>query len=161
VNLQGDEPLIEPGALDLLAELLRRTPDVEMATLATPIQSAEEWRNPNCVKVVLDSTGRALYFSRSPIPHVRQGTPDFTARPSQFLQHIGLYAYRRSFLLQLTDWPTQPLEEKEKLEQLRVLAMGRTIHVGIVSHPSVGVDTPEDYARFVEFYRRQQQARAA
>jgi 3-deoxy-manno-octulosonate cytidylyltransferase (CMP-KDO synthetase) len=161
VNLQGDEPLVEPGTLDLLPDLLRRNPNAEMATLATPIPSAEQWHNPNCVKVVLDSAGNALYFSRSPVPFVRQGHPDFTARPSPFLQHLGLYAYRRSFLLELARLPTQRLEELEKLEQLRVLALGYKIHVGVVLHPSIGVDTPEDYARFVEIYRQQQTARAA
>jgi 3-deoxy-manno-octulosonate cytidylyltransferase (CMP-KDO synthetase) len=132
-----------------------------MATLATPIHSAEQWHNSNCVKVVRDAAGSALYFSRSPIPFVRQGQPDFAARPSHFLQHLGLYAYRRPFLLSLAASPTEPLEELEKLEQLRVLALGRRIHVGVVPHASVGVDTPEDYARFVALYRQQQRSRAA
>ena len=161
VNLQGDEPLVDPAALDLLPELLRRDPGADMATLAVPIGSAEQWHNPNCVKVVLDAAGNALYFSRSPIPFVRQGRPDFAARPSPFLLHVGLYAYRRPFLLGLASSPTQPLEELEKLEQLRALALGHKIHVGVVSHASVGVDTPEDYARFVELYRQEQRARAA
>jgi 3-deoxy-manno-octulosonate cytidylyltransferase (CMP-KDO synthetase) len=161
INLQGDEPLIEPGVLDLLPDLLRRNPQAEMATLATPIPSAEQWHNPNCVKVVLDAVNNALYFSRSPIPFVRQGQPDFAARPSPFLQHIGLYAYRRSFLQSLAILPPEPLEKLEKLEQLRVLSLGRKIHVGVVPHASIGVDTPEDYQRFVEMYRQEQRARAA
>jgi 3-deoxy-manno-octulosonate cytidylyltransferase (CMP-KDO synthetase) len=161
VNLQGDEPLIEPATLDLLPELLRRNPEAPMATLATPIRTAEQWHNPNCVKVVLDAADHALYFSRSPIPFVRQGQPDFAARPSLFLQHLGLYAYRRSFLLSLAQLPPLPLEDLEKLEQLRVLARGHRILVGVVPHASVGVDTPEDYAQFVALYLQQQRARAA
>src|SRR5262249_1507511 len=95
VNLQGDEPLIEPATLDLLPDLLRRDRDADVATLATPITSLEKWRDPNCVKVVCDACGRALYFSRSPIPFVREGQPDFPGQPSLFLQHLGLSAYRR------------------------------------------------------------------
>jgi 3-deoxy-manno-octulosonate cytidylyltransferase (CMP-KDO synthetase) len=161
VNLQGDEPLIEPAVLDLLAELLRKSPEADMATLATPISSLEQWHNPNCVKVVLNVTGDALYFSRSPIPFVRQGQPDFARRPSPFLQHLGLYAYRRSFLLSLASSPPKPLEELEKLEQLRVLSLGRRIRVGVVPHASIGVDTPQDYQRFVEIYRSQHGIQAA
>src|SRR5207248_3797550 len=119
--------------------------DADMATLAVPIRSAEQWQNPNCVKVVCDRAGRALYFSRSPIPFVRDGQPDFAAEPPRFLLHLGLYAYRRQFLLELAKRPPEPLEELEKLEQLRVLALGRRIHVGIVGHASVGVDTRADY----------------
>ncbi len=154
VNLQGDEPLVDPSALDLLPDLLRRDPGADMATLAVPIRSAEQWHNPNCVKVVCDAAGRALYFSRSPIPHVRDGDPDFTARPARFLQHLGLYAYRRPFLLQLAQLPPHPLEEVEKLEQLRVLALGQRILVGTVEHASRGVDTLDDYEDFVRTYRR-------
>jgi 3-deoxy-manno-octulosonate cytidylyltransferase (CMP-KDO synthetase) len=154
VNLQGDEPLIDPGALDLLPDLLQRDPDSDLATLAVPITSSEQWHDPNCVKVVCDATGRALYFSRSPIPHVRDGRPDFTAEPPLFLQHLGLYAYRRAFLLSLASLPPEPLEKLEKLEQLRVLALGRRIHVGVVREASVGVDTYADYERFVQLYRQ-------
>jgi 3-deoxy-manno-octulosonate cytidylyltransferase (CMP-KDO synthetase) len=161
VNLQGDEPLVDPAALDLLPTLLGRDPDADMATLAVPITSQEEWHNPNCVKVVVDACGRALYFSRSPIPFVRDGSPDFAAEPPCFLQHLGLYAYRRRFLLSLASLPPEPLERLEKLEQLRVLALGRRIHVGIIRHAAIGVDTYEDYQRFVQAYRRNQTARAA
>jgi 3-deoxy-manno-octulosonate cytidylyltransferase (CMP-KDO synthetase) len=151
VNLQGDEPLIEPGTLDLLPRLLQKDPDADVATLAVPITSIQQWHDPNCVKVVRDAMGRALYFSRSPIPFVRDGRPDFTK--SQFFQHLGLYAYRRSFLLQLASSPPEPIEELEKLEQLRVLALGGRIMVGIVQHAARGVDTPADYERFVQTYR--------
>ncbi len=154
VNLQGDEPLVEPASLDLLPELLARDPDADMATLATPINSVEQWQDPNCVKVVCDVTGRALYFSRSPIPYVRDGQPSFAARPARFLQHLGLYAYRKPFLLRLAEMAPEPLEELEKLEQLRVLAHGRSIRVGVVAHASLGIDTREDYERFVHGYRQ-------
>jgi len=153
VNLQGDEPLIDPATLDLLPELLRNDPECDMATLGVPLDSLEAWRDPNCVKLVRDRMGRALYFSRSPIPYQRDGEPDLAKHRGMFLQHLGLYAYRRDFLLQLAEEPPAPLEEIEKLEQLRVLAMGRKIAVGIVEHNSRGVDTPEDYRRFVEAYR--------
>ncbi len=153
INLQGDEPLIDPDTLDKLPELLYEDRAADIATLAVPITSLEQWRDPNCVKVVRDNSGRALYFSRSPIPYVRDGQPDFTRQPPMFLQHLGLYAYRRAFLLKLASLPPEPLEECEKLEQLRVLAIGRCIQVGVVEHAARGVDTPADYQRFVEAYR--------
>jgi 3-deoxy-manno-octulosonate cytidylyltransferase (CMP-KDO synthetase) len=152
VNLQGDEPLIAPDALDFVAELLHRHSGAAMATLATPLTSVDQYRNPNCVKVVVGDLGQALYFSRSPIPCVRDGEPDF--RALQFFQHLGLYAYRRPFLLELAALPPSPLEQLEKLEQLRALALGKTIQVGIVREHAVGVDTPEDYQQFVAEYRR-------
>ncbi|HEY7312480.1 MAG TPA: 3-deoxy-manno-octulosonate cytidylyltransferase [Gemmataceae bacterium] len=161
VNLQGDEPLIDPAALDLLFDLLLQHPDSEMATLATPLHSREQWQNPNCVKVVQDASGRALYFSRSPIPFVRDGNPDFALRPARFLQHLGLYAYRRSFLLRLAALPPEPLEQLEKLEQLRVLALGHPIRVGVVEQAGFGVDTYEDYERFVAAYRHSRTGHAA
>jgi 3-deoxy-manno-octulosonate cytidylyltransferase (CMP-KDO synthetase) len=161
VNLQGDEPLIDPAALDLVANLVQRDPAVDMATLAVPLHSAEHWRNPNCVKVVCDASGRALYFSRSPIPFVRDGEPDFATSPPRFLQHLGLYAYRRDFLLQLAATPPHPLEQLEKLEQLRVLAMGRSIQVGVVAQVGLGVDTREDYERFLRTLRASGGTRAA
>jgi 3-deoxy-manno-octulosonate cytidylyltransferase (CMP-KDO synthetase) len=111
--------------------------------------------------VVCDDAGRALYFSRSPIPFVRDGKPDFSACPPQFLQHIGLYGYRRSFLLRYARTPPADLEKREKLEQLRALAMGCRIPVGLVAQPTMGVDTYDDYRRFVEAYRSIQIARAA
>jgi 3-deoxy-manno-octulosonate cytidylyltransferase (CMP-KDO synthetase) len=151
VNLQGDEPLVDPATIDLLPALLRQDDEAAMATLAVPITSIEPWQDSNCVKVVRDRRGRALYFSRSPIPHVRDGKPDF--RSGVFLQHLGLYAYRRRFLLELARLPPEPLEELEKLEQLRVLALGHRIAVGVVAHAGRGVDTPADYDRFVQTYR--------
>jgi 3-deoxy-manno-octulosonate cytidylyltransferase (CMP-KDO synthetase) len=161
VNLQGDEPMIDPVGLDCLPELLAKDQEADMATLAAPIGNIEQFRDSNCVKVVCDSRGRALYFSRSPIPFVRDGQPDFGSRPALFLQHVGIYAYRRQFLLEFAQLPRQPLEETEKLEQLRMLALGKRICVGTVQHAGRGVDTPADYARFVEEWRLLQQDKAA
>jgi 3-deoxy-manno-octulosonate cytidylyltransferase (CMP-KDO synthetase) len=153
INVQGDEPLIDPASLELLADLLRQDSKAEMATLAMPIRDEETYRNPNCVKVVCGEGGRALYFSRSPIPYVRDGQPDFAQQPPVFLHHLGLYAYRRAALLALSGLPPHPLEQLEKLEQLRALGQGWTIRVGVVAHAGRGVDTPADYERFVAEYR--------
>ena len=148
VNLQGDEPEITGAALDLVIATLQADPGAPMATLATPIRDAAIYRDPSCVKVVRARSGRALYFSRSPIPHHRDGPPADDSGLA--LLHLGLYAYRREFLLELAAMPPSPLEGAEKLEQLRVLEAGRPIAVGVVEEPSVGIDTPEDYRRFVE-----------
>jgi 3-deoxy-manno-octulosonate cytidylyltransferase (CMP-KDO synthetase) len=152
VNLQGDEPQFDPAHLDLLVDLVSDEPTVDMATLATPLRSAADYLNPNVVKVVCDDARRALYFSRSPIPFVRDGEPDFTNTPL-FLQHLGVYAYRRRVLLDLAVAPPHPLEQSEKLEQLRALARGIAIKVGVIPTAHRGVDTPADYAEFVRSYR--------
>jgi 3-deoxy-manno-octulosonate cytidylyltransferase (CMP-KDO synthetase) len=154
INLQGDEPLIDPECLDQLPVLLENDPNADLATLAAPMRSPEQWHNPNCVKVVCDKRGRALYFSRSPIPYVRDGAPNFAAEPPLFLLHLGLYAYRRSVLLRLAASPREPFEQLESLEQLRALALGYRIVVGVVGQQTVGVDTFEDYQRFVHLYRQ-------
>lgn len=156
LNLQGDEPLIDPAALDLLPELLERDPNADVATLAAPITSKAQWLDTNCVKVVRDRRGRALYFSRSPIPYVRDGEPDFSAKPPMFLQHLGLYAYRRSVLFRMAMEPPDLYEKQEKLEQLRAMALGFRIAVGIVPQASCGVDTREDYERFVKVYQQRE-----
>jgi 3-deoxy-manno-octulosonate cytidylyltransferase (CMP-KDO synthetase) len=161
VNLQGDEPLLDPSSLDVLPELLAFDPTADVSTLAVPIRSEEQWRNPNCVKVVRDGRGRALYFSRSPIPFVRDEAPNFHRQPPLILQHLGLYAYRRDFLFRLAAMPPSPLEVMEKLEQLRVLAAGHVIQVAVVAHSGLGVDTAEDYERFVRTYRQLHEQRAA
>ncbi|MFO0801136.1 MAG: 3-deoxy-manno-octulosonate cytidylyltransferase [Gemmataceae bacterium] len=161
VNVQGDEPQLEPAAIDLLAGLLAADPGSDMATLATPLPDRDSYVSPNVVKVVCDDRGRALYFSRSPIPMTRDGEPDLAARPTRYLQHLGVYAYRRAFLLRLAGLPPHPLEEAEKLEQLRVLGAGGTIQVGQVAHAHRGVDTPADYAAFVRAYGEGRSRRAA
>ena len=145
VNLQGDEPLMSPALVDQCAALLD-SGDAGMATLASPLASANDYENPNVVKVVTDRDGNALYFSRSPIPHARdedsrQQTLDST------LRHHGLYAYRRDVLRQLVETEPCTLEKSEKLEQLRALWLGITLKVGIAaSPPGPGVDTEEDLA---------------
>lgn len=154
VNVQGDEPEIQGSAIDLAVELLERHPEVGMATLATPIRSRTALLDPACVKVVMDQQGKALYFSRSPIPHPRDGDEGWlTAQPPVFFQHIGLYAYRRDFLLKLANLPQSDLEQVEKLEQLRVLKAGYSILVGVIEEPTIGIDTPADYRAFVSRFQ--------
>lgn len=150
VNVQGDEPEMSPDNIDRVIELLEQGPSAGMATLATRMPSAEQLANPACVKVVFDDAGRALYFSRSPIPFVRD--PD-TSRPFNdpplFHQHLGIYAYRRDVLLEVSAMRPSSLELAEKLEQLRMLQSGGTILVAVVDHAASGIDTPADYAAFV------------
>jgi len=151
VNLQGDEPELAGPSIDLAVRLLEEHPDAVMSTLATPIRNRRQLEDPACVKVVFDSSGRAMYFSRSPIPHARDWDDRLLhADPPHFYQHIGLYAYRREFLLRLSQIPQSSLERLEKLEQLRVLDAGYSILVGVVPEVTSGIDTPEDYRRFVE-----------
>lgn len=150
VNVQGDEPEIAAASIDAVLQILADNPALPMATLATPIRRREQLENPAVVKVVRDAMGRALYFSRSVIPHPREWRDDLLrSDPPTFLQHIGLYAYRREFLMQLATMPPSPLEQVEKLEQLRVLEAGHAIGVGVVEESTRGIDTPEDYAAFV------------
>jgi 3-deoxy-manno-octulosonate cytidylyltransferase (CMP-KDO synthetase) len=150
INVQGDEPEIAASSIDLTVRLLEENPDAVMATLATPIRSRAQLEDPACVKVTFDSHGRALYFSRSPIPHARDGyEPLLSVDPPVFHQHVGLYAYRRDFLFQLSEMAPSPLEQVEKLEQLRVLEAGHQILVGVVDEPTVGIDTRADYDTFV------------
>jgi 3-deoxy-manno-octulosonate cytidylyltransferase (CMP-KDO synthetase) len=150
VNVQGDEPEIEGEAIDLAVKLLEEGSEAVMSTLASPIRSRDQLEDPSCVKVVFDANGRALYFSRSPIPHAQRWSDDLLAAdPPHFFQHIGLYAYRRDFLLRLAQMPRSPLEKVENLEQLRVLSAGFDILVGVVDHPAIGIDTEKDYRAFV------------
>ncbi len=156
VNIQGDEPELDPLQIDLCVQSLIEHPECEMSTLANPLHDAAHVDDPACVKVVLDNNGKALYFSRSPLPHLRDCTPEewfANANPDQispWLQHIGLYAYREPFLKLFVQMPASTLENIEKLEQLRALQAGVQIHVSVVSHCSIGIDTPEDYAAFVK-----------
>lgn len=150
VNVQGDEPELPGTAIDLAIELLESDSRAVMATLAAPIRERSKLEDPNCVKVVVDQDQRALYFSRSAIPHPREWSDErLNQEPACFLQHIGLYAYRRDFLLSISTLPMAEIEKIESLEQLRVLHAGHSIAVGIIDHPVVGIDTAEDYAAFV------------
>lgn len=150
VNVQGDEPEISVEAIDQVTELLESNPQADVATIAAPIRDRDRLDDPACVKVVRDTSGRAMYFSRSSIPHARSWDDALlAANPPAFLQHIGIYAYRREFLLQLAELPPSPLEDLERLEQLRFLAAGATILVGTIEHAVKGIDTPDDYRAFV------------
>lgn len=150
VNVQGDLPFIAPEDLDALVAPMRGDDGIAMATLATPIVSAEEWYNSNVVKVVCDARGDALYFSRAPIPWPRDGGwPPAPAR-----RHIGVYAYRRDFLLRFAGLEPGVLEGLEKLEQLRALERGYRIRVVASVAPSLEIDTAEDLARAREHARR-------
>jgi len=154
VNIQGDEPELDPDQIDLLVRTISNSGS-EMATLGTPIRSRAELDSPSCVKIALAGDGRALYFSRSPVPFVRdESLDDLLAGDTPWLLHLGVYAYRRDFLLRLTELPPSRLEKLEKLEQLRALEAGASIKVAVVDHRAVGIDTPEDYARFVARHRR-------
>jgi 3-deoxy-manno-octulosonate cytidylyltransferase (CMP-KDO synthetase) len=151
VNLQGDEPELTGQSIDLVIKLLEDDLGAVMATLATPIRSRSQWEDPACVKVVFDAHGRVLYFSRSPIPCPRQWDENLLfSAPPVFYQHVGIYAYRREFLMKLAAMPPSALEKLEKLEQLRVLQAGYPILIGVVDEPTFGIDTPEDYRAFVE-----------
>jgi 3-deoxy-manno-octulosonate cytidylyltransferase (CMP-KDO synthetase) len=163
VNLQGDEPELEPSVVTALVREIRSS-GCPMATVAAPITSPSVVRDPSCVKVVVDVTGRAMYFSRSPIPFSRDVPIEDHFRdgePSPWLLHVGLYAYQRDFLLKLTSLPPSPLEQLEKLEQLRALQSGASMAVAIVNHAAAGIDTPEDYAAFVARHALRQHRRAA
>jgi 3-deoxy-manno-octulosonate cytidylyltransferase (CMP-KDO synthetase) len=147
VNIQGDEPMIDPGVIDAVAGALAEN---EMSTAATRIREVEDYDNANVVKVVVNAAGRALYFSRRTIPCVRDAASGSVAgqlAAFPFLKHIGIYGYRRETLLRLVKFPVSPLEQAEKLEQLRALENGIAIAVAQVAYDSVGVDVPADVAR--------------
>ena len=146
VNVQGDEPLIDPGLIDELAGLFEGEPELAMATVKTEIEDEAEQKNPNNVKVVCDKAGYALYFSRSLMPYPRNGG-------CPVYKHIGIYAYRRDFLLHYAKMEPTPLEQAESLEQLRALENGYRIKVVETKSKFVGVDTVEDLERVNEIYR--------
>jgi 3-deoxy-manno-octulosonate cytidylyltransferase (CMP-KDO synthetase) len=150
VNIQGDEPDIDPESINRVVSLLTEQPEREMATLCTPITEIAILEDPNCVKAVVGQDGRALYFSRSPVPFVRDGNVQELLRgKTPWRLHLGIYAYRTDFLLRMTEQPPSSLEQLEQLEQLRALEMGATIQIAEIDTSSVGIDTPQDYARFV------------
>ncbi|HEY9745905.1 MAG TPA: 3-deoxy-manno-octulosonate cytidylyltransferase [Oculatellaceae cyanobacterium] len=145
LNVQGDEPLINPLHLAQVIQAIQ--PDMDILTLVTPLAQLEAWRDPNIVKAILAESGRALYFSRSSVPYHRD-EPD---APSHVFRHIGLYLYSRNALARFTSLPPSRLEQVEKLEQLRALEDGMTIHAEIVDQAPIGIDTPEDLVRVEEF----------
>ncbi|MDP9172373.1 MAG: 3-deoxy-manno-octulosonate cytidylyltransferase [Planctomycetota bacterium] len=149
VNVQGDEPEIDAETIDALIDRLESTGD-DMATAATPFPDDADANDPNLVKVVIGLDDKALYFSRSPIPFQRDSTQG--ARATYYL-HQGIYAYRRQFLLMVASWPPTPLEQSEKLEQLRVLEHGRPIHIVKTNRVVHGIDTPQQYDAFVKRFK--------
>ena len=161
VNVQGDLPFIQSETIVRAVRPMRRDRSIPMGTVGTPIFDEEEWRNPNTVKVLTDRKGFALYFSRSPIPYVRSDAVDLNGRKltrhSKRLwgnRHIGLYVYRRDFLLKFAQLRPTALEQIESLEQLRALAYGHRIFVAAVDERSVEVDTPEDLVKAETYLRR-------
>jgi 3-deoxy-manno-octulosonate cytidylyltransferase (CMP-KDO synthetase) len=144
VNIQADEPLIDPSLIDALCRALIASPGFEVVTAVKRISTKEEFYSPNVVKAVVSTQGEALYFSRSAIPFRRDGEPqDYT----HYLKHLGIYAYRRKFLLQYCRWPKSFLEQEESLEQLRILEAGYRIKTVLTESESIGVDTPEDLVK--------------
>jgi 3-deoxy-manno-octulosonate cytidylyltransferase (CMP-KDO synthetase) len=154
VNIQGDEPMMDPAVVDAVAGALA---GAEMSTAATPIRNVADYDNPNVVKVVVSLSGRALYFSRRTIPYLRDAasrsvSEQLAAFP--FLKHLGIYGYRREALLRLVNCPVSALEQAERLEQLRALENGMGIAVVRVDHESVGVDVPPDVERVLALLER-------
>jgi 3-deoxy-manno-octulosonate cytidylyltransferase (CMP-KDO synthetase) len=153
VNVQGDEPEIEPAIIDGLIQRLEERDD-DMATAATPFPPGADVANPNLVKVVMGHNGNALYFSRSAIPFWRdQETAKESEGPPPYYLHLGIYAYQRRFLLDFASWKPSPYERAEKLEQLRALERGRSIFVLKVERASHGIDTAEQYQAFVKRWK--------
>lgn len=158
VNVQGDEPTLHPSAIDRVIAPFSTDPDLPMATLCEAMKDHAQMFNPNVVKVVCDARGRALYFSRAPIPflkHVGMNAISWPAdRAVGFLKHVGVYAYRRDFLLEYQAHPPCELEQIEGLEQLRALDMGARIQVERTPHPTLHVDVPDDVARVESFLKQ-------
>ncbi len=152
VNLQGDEPLIDARAVNNAIIELKADPTLMVTTLGYPLTRPKNLNDPNVVKVITDEERNALYFSRQPIPYFRDGT--FFPVPGLY-QHLGVYIYRREFLLQFVEWEMSPLEKAEKLEQLRILSKGYRIKVVETEYPSFGVDTPQDVIRLEEMLKKQ------
>ncbi len=149
VNIQGDEPFIDPKSIDALAALLKNDPTCQMGTVIKEITDDADFMNPNVVKCVIDDQGYALYFSRAPIPFNRNAqAPTVMKR----YKHLGLYAYRSDFLVQYKDWPKGVLESIEQLEQLRVLEHGVKIKTTTTAYESIAVDTPEDLIKAEQWY---------
>jgi 3-deoxy-manno-octulosonate cytidylyltransferase (CMP-KDO synthetase) len=157
VNIQGDEPMLDPAAIDAAVLGLLEHDEIPMGTLKKRIEDRAEIADPNVVKVVTDHEGNALYFSRSPLPYIRESGPyirESPDAPPAHFKHIGLYVYRRDFLLAYSDLTIGPLEQAERLEQLRALENGFKIRVIETEYESLGVDTPEDWQRVSALYEK-------
>lgn len=153
VNVQGDEPEVRPEMVDTAVSTLSDDPKSMMATLANPISSLSELNDPNAVKVVMDNDGYALYFSRSPIPYSTYSGEEFFNQET-FFKHLGIYAYRRDFVINYSTLPASKLERTEKLEQLRAISNGYKIRVAVTPDRCHGIDTIEDYRGFLERHRK-------
>jgi 3-deoxy-manno-octulosonate cytidylyltransferase (CMP-KDO synthetase) len=151
VNLQGDEPLIDCRAVSQAVDALRLNPQLNVATLGFPLKREKVWKDPNIVKILTDENNDALYFSRQPIPYFRD--LPFSPTPGLF-QHLGVYIYRKNFLVEFLNWSPSPLEKAEKLEQLRILSKGFKIKIIPTTAPSFGVDTPDDVSRVEEMLKK-------
>ena len=154
VNIQGDEPFIDPEQINQVIELISRD-DTQLASLAKRIEEEDELFSPNVVKVVMDKQGNALYFSRNPIPFMRNLDHGKWLQKGEFYKHIGLYAYKTETLCKVAEMQTTPLEEAESLEQLRWLENGLRIRMGITQHESISIDTQEDLEKALQFAQNQ------
>ena len=154
VNIQGDEPFISPAAIDIAVQKLQNRPDAVVSTLVRKFTDAEEFLSPNTAKVILDQNDSALYFSRATIPFMRDEIRrnDWLAR-HDYYQHVGLYVFRRDFLLEFISWPEGRLERVEKLEQLRILEHGFRIVCALTEYESLCVDTPDDLLKAQHFWK--------
>ena len=154
VNIQGDEPFIDPAQINQVIELISRD-DTQLASLAKRIEDEDELFSPNVVKVVMDKQGNALYFSRNPIPFMRNLDHDKWLQNGEFYKHIGLYAYKTAILCQIAEMQSTTLEKAESLEQLRWLENGLRIRMGITQLGSLSIDTQEDYEKAMQFAQNQ------
>jgi len=154
VNVQGDEPEIHPDMIDSVVGMLEEDESAHMATLANEISTEEELNDPNCVKVIVDKRGYAIYFSRYPIPYLRDSGGVPRLGEFRYLRHIGLYGYRREFLLRYCELPPSSLELAERLEQLRAIENGYRIRVEVTPHRSMGVDTQKDFEQFLRKFAK-------
>lgn len=147
INIQGDEPMIDPNDIDLIIRPLLEVNGANITTLATPIKIAADIQDPNVVKVVFSSGKNALYFSRNPIPYQRNQAKEDWAKHHTYYKHLGIYGFQQSTLVALATLPPSKLEKAESLEQLRWLEAGYQIHIDTTQNDSIGVDTPEDLAK--------------
>jgi 3-deoxy-manno-octulosonate cytidylyltransferase (CMP-KDO synthetase) len=156
VNIQGDEPLIEPEMIDQAIAPMLQSASMIVNTVIKKIASAKELHNPAVVKAILNEHGEAIYFSRSPIPYLRGVAPELWHTQHTFYKHFGIYVYRRDFLLKFTTWSEGPLERAEKLEQLRIIEHGFKINATITEYDSIPIDTAEDVEKVISFLRSNQ-----
>lgn len=154
INIQGDEPFVQVSQIETIRQLFDH-PDTQIGTLGKPFESMEAVRNPNSPKIITDKNGFALYFSRSVIPFIRGKETETWLSHYPFIKHLGIYAYRREILREITQLPQSPLELAESLEQLRWLENGYRIRVGLTDIETVGIDTPQDLQRAEEFLKQQ------